>query len=199
MANGSSIRWRFVRHADNGTTAWTWQRFGPDGWVERTSEPYATYGKALMAALQTGFRPDQDDYSMDLPYGRLHFPPGGPPEICNGSLPLEERASRTIGEQPYAKGLSPKAWALLEVLHRAAHGGPPPPPALKGLQKSYEELLALGLVMRSAERMKITDKGEAALRDRYLVHGNNQLTPPGGGPGPPPQQPGPLSSERSRS
>src|SRR4030095_2419777 len=144
MANGSAIRWRFVRHVDNGTTAWAWQCFAPDGRVERTSEPHATYGKALMGALQNGFRPDQDDYSVDLPYGRLHFPPGGPPEFCNGSLPLEERASRTIGEQPYAKGLSPKAWALLEVLHRAAHGGAPPPPTLKRFYKKHAEPLCIG-------------------------------------------------------
>jgi hypothetical protein len=93
MANGSTIRWRFVRHVDNGTTAWTWQRFGPDGRVEKTSEPQATYGKALVAALQNGFRPDQDDYTLDLPYGRMHFPPGGPPEFCPGSLPLAESVS----------------------------------------------------------------------------------------------------------
>ena len=50
-------------------------------------------------------------------------------------------------------------------LRRADHGGPPPP---QGFQKGYNELLALKMAIREAGRVKITDKGEAALRDRYL-------------------------------
>lgn len=168
MSNGSSVRWSFIRHFDKVTTTWLWQRFGPDGRVEKTSEPLATYGKALMSALQNGFRPDQDDYSVDLPSGRMHFPPGRTPEFSPEPLQLERPSSGITHEPPYAKGLSAKAWALLELLHRAALGGPLPP-ALDGFQKGYSELLALKLAMRSAERMKITDKGEAALRDRRLL------------------------------
>ena len=166
MSNGSFVRWSFVRHSKTDATTWLWQRFGSDGRVEKTSEPHASYGKALMAALQNGFRPDQDDYSLDLPYGRMHFPPGRVPEFSPDPLPLES-TSDAIDEPPFAKGLSPSAWELLELLHRAAHGGPTPP-APDGFQKGYNELLALRLAMRAAECIKITDKGEAALHDRYL-------------------------------
>jgi hypothetical protein len=96
----------------------------------------------------------------------MHFPPGRIPEFSPDPLPLESTSGAT-DEPPFAKGLSPNAWELLEFLHRAAHGGPPPP-ALDGFQQGYNELVALRLAMRAAERMKITDKGEAALRDRYL-------------------------------
>jgi hypothetical protein len=82
MSNGSFHRWSFVHRSDNGATAWVWQRFGPDGRLEKTSEPHATYGKAQMAALQDGFRPDQDEYILELPYGRMHFAPGRRPEYC---------------------------------------------------------------------------------------------------------------------
>jgi hypothetical protein len=60
--------------------------------------------------------------------------------------------------------LSREALALLGFLHRADHGGPPPP---QGFQKGYNELLALEMAIREAGRVKITDKGEAALRARY--------------------------------
>jgi len=59
---------------------------------------------------------------------------------------------------------SREALALLGFLHRADHGGPPPP---QGFQKGYSELLALELAIREAGGVKITDKGESALRDRY--------------------------------
>ena len=61
--------------------------------------------------------------------------------------------------------LSQEALALLGFLHRADHGGPPPP---QGLHKGYNELLALKMAIREAGRIKITEKGESALRDRYL-------------------------------
>jgi hypothetical protein len=61
--------------------------------------------------------------------------------------------------------LSQEALALLGFLHRAAHGGPQPP---QGFEKGYNELLALKLAIRDAGLVKITDLGEAALRERYL-------------------------------
>ena len=90
MPNRISFRWSFVRRLDKGETTWLWQRFGPDGRVETTSAPHATYGKVLMAALQNGFRPSVDDYSVDLPHGRMHFPPGRAPEFSAALPPLSE-------------------------------------------------------------------------------------------------------------
>jgi len=92
MLSGSARRWNFVRYSDNSSTSWVWQRFGADG-LEKTSEPYASYGKALMAALQNGFRPDYDTYSIDLPHGRMDFLPGSPPEFA---------AARPVSGQPSA-------------------------------------------------------------------------------------------------
>ena len=37
MSDRSSVRWSFVRHYDDGETTWLWQRFVPDGRVEKTS------------------------------------------------------------------------------------------------------------------------------------------------------------------
>jgi hypothetical protein len=62
--------------------------------------------------------------------------------------------------------LSPEGLALLGFLHRADHGGPEAP---QGFQKGYNELLALKLASLQANRVKITDKGEGTLRDRYLL------------------------------
>ena len=81
---------------------WLWQRFGPAGCVEATSELHKSYGKALMAALQKGFRPDQDDYSLDLPYGRMHFPPGRVPQFTSGHQPLSTEASSLSELKPPA-------------------------------------------------------------------------------------------------
>src|SRR5262249_5555229 len=75
-------RWSFVRHHNAGRrNTWLWQRFAPDGRVEKTSAEFETYGKALVDALNEGFRPNAVDYSVDLPHGRMHFPPGRDPEF----------------------------------------------------------------------------------------------------------------------
>ncbi|HKA42968.1 MAG TPA: hypothetical protein VKF40_13355 [Burkholderiales bacterium] len=80
MPERTSIRWSFVRHADGG---WLWQLFGPDGRLEKTSAQHSTYGKALLDALARGFKPSDHDYSIDLPHGRLHYPPGRDPEFVS--------------------------------------------------------------------------------------------------------------------
>ena len=53
--------------------------------------------------------------------------------------------------------LSDEAWALLGLLYRGRRRTP-------GFRVAYEELRAHGL----AEANKITEKGEAALRDKHL-------------------------------
>lgn len=61
--------------------------------------------------------------------------------------------------------MSPEALALLGFLHRTEHGGPPP---ARGFEKAYNELLALNLAKNDTDRIKITDKGDALLRERYF-------------------------------
>jgi hypothetical protein len=164
MSNGNSVRWSFVRHSEKDGTTWLWQRFGPNGLVEKTSEPHVTYGKAMTAALQNGFRPDRDDYSVDIPAGRMHFPPGRIPEFSPTSETIE---APPAPEPRHSRGLSPLAFTLLQYLHQAAHGGPPAPRESL-FQYSYDELVFFGLAMHESRRMKITDKGEGILRDRHL-------------------------------
>jgi hypothetical protein len=61
--------------------------------------------------------------------------------------------------------LSDEAWALLGLLHSAAHLGTSIP---GGLEQAYVELKAHGLVVRAARGgMRISRKGETALRERY--------------------------------
>lgn len=64
--------------------------------------------------------------------------------------------------------LSDEAWALLGMLERAAHGGPPAP---AGFENSYAELQRHGLVLGTA----ITEKGEAAWQERSLASSNPDL------------------------
>lgn len=163
MSDRSFVRWSFVRHSEKSGSTWLWQRFDPDGLVEKTSEPHVTYGKAMMAALQNGFRPDQDDYSVDLPTGRMHFPPGRIPEFAPTSETIDETPSP---EPPHTRGLSPIARTLLGYLLRSAHGGPPPPREFL-FQNSYDELVFFGLATHASKRMKITEKGETFLLDRH--------------------------------
>ena len=63
--------------------------------------------------------------------------------------------------------LSDEAWALLGLLYRGRRRTP-------GFRESYEELRAHGL----AEENKITEKGEAALRDKYAS--DSKSLPPRG-------------------
>ena len=64
--------------------------------------------------------------------------------------------------------LSDEAWALLGLLYRARRRAP------QGFREAYKELLAHGL----AEADKITEKGEATLRDKYA--GDSKSLPPRG-------------------
>src|SRR4030095_6810590 len=67
------------------------KQFGPDGRLEKTSQQHSVYGKALIDALRHGFSPSADDYSVDLPHGRLHYPPGRDPEYTSGLSPPKRR------------------------------------------------------------------------------------------------------------
>src|SRR5262245_33567961 len=69
-------RWRFIRHHEGGARNWIWQRFGPDGRLEKTSDPHAKYGTAMLDAIRHGFRPKEHLSSIDLKLGSMHFPPG---------------------------------------------------------------------------------------------------------------------------
>jgi len=85
-------RWAFVRHGTGNSSKWLWQRFGPDGRLEKTSDRFGSYGQALRDALNCGFRPDADDYSADLLHGRIHYPPGRDPEFVESSNGADRRA-----------------------------------------------------------------------------------------------------------
>ena len=64
--------------------------------------------------------------------------------------------------------LSPTAWALLRLLHRAQRGGPPP---IRGsfVEDEYAELRANGLIERVGRKHAyLTEAGESALCDLYL-------------------------------
>lgn len=72
--------------------------------------------------------------------------------------------------------LSDEAWALLGMLHRANHGGPRAP---TGFADAYADLRGHGFALGNA----ITDKGDEALRERFL--GTNPNFPPKGPKGGP--------------
>ena len=58
--------------------------------------------------------------------------------------------------------LSDEAWALLGMLHRSVNEGPSAP---AGFKNSYVELQSHGFAIGNA----ITEKGDAALRERFLM------------------------------
>ena len=60
--------------------------------------------------------------------------------------------------------MSPGAWALLGMMHRARQGGPEAP---RGFILEYGELQANALIVRVGSRIVITEKGETALRERF--------------------------------
>ena len=58
--------------------------------------------------------------------------------------------------------MSPGAWVLLAVLHRADDGGPMP----REFTSEYTELCENGLATGTGPALKITAQGEAALWER---------------------------------
>ena len=78
-------RWRFTIHHQSRGRTWLWQRFAADGRLEKTSEPHPSYGKAVLDAMNHGFKPKDDASSVDLTHGVMHFPPGRQPYYDDGS------------------------------------------------------------------------------------------------------------------
>ena len=64
--------------------------------------------------------------------------------------------------------LSPTSWALLCLLHRAAHGGPTPPDGGGAFDNEFTELLANDLIRPVGRTHVVTEAGENALRERFL-------------------------------
>lgn len=94
--HSTPLIWRFVRHYDGVERHWLWQLFEPDGRCARTSAMYESYGTALADAIGQGFRPTEERYSIDLPHGRIHFPPGRDPEF---EFPERRKALRLPSAQ----------------------------------------------------------------------------------------------------
>src|SRR5262245_11131375 len=104
MGDKDQGRWSFIRHRRSDETAtWLWQRFGRDGKLQRTSAEFSSYGAALRNALEQGFLPTADDYSVDLPAGRLHFPPGRDPEFASSPERCQATPVKQANGQPNAE------------------------------------------------------------------------------------------------
>ena len=71
-------------------------------------------------------------------------------------------------EQQAPVELSPASWALLCLLHRAAHGGPKPPDGGGAFHDEFAELRAYDLIKTVCNSHAVTEAGEAALRGRFL-------------------------------
>ena len=86
-----------MRRQDADGEGWVWQRYGPGGHLEETSKSHATYGKALRDAIGSGFEPAACYYSVDLPHGRVCFPPGLDPEFSPSRR--QNASARWIGPE----------------------------------------------------------------------------------------------------
>lgn len=56
--------WHFVLQNETMPIAWTWRRIGIDGAIEHTSEPQPRFGLAVADAIQNGFLPRRDPWSV---------------------------------------------------------------------------------------------------------------------------------------
>ena len=98
--------WQFVCH-DDGPEAWSWRRAGSDGGIEAASEPMPNYGQAVMDAINHGFQPKSDSWTVHLARGSLHYPPrrGARDEVYLGS---RSRASDRAGAPYRRRQVDPK-------------------------------------------------------------------------------------------
>jgi hypothetical protein len=66
-------RWDFSEHDEGPRLWWSWQLVASDGKIEKTSEQFLTYGEAVADAIRKGFRPRDDDWSVDSKHGMARF------------------------------------------------------------------------------------------------------------------------------
>ena len=83
-------------------------------------------------------------------------------------MPILRQSHETPRKQPLAVELSPTSWALLCLLHRAAHGGPRPPDGGGAFDNEFAELRANDLIKAVGNTHVVTETGETALRERFL-------------------------------
>ena len=55
------MHWQFVRQPSG---SWTWRRMAGDGSIEQASPLYEDYGRAVTAAVENGFRPKIDRWTV---------------------------------------------------------------------------------------------------------------------------------------
>ena len=61
---------------DTSSRQWSWRTMAADGAIIVQSEPFASYGKAVMDALRHGFQPTADDWSIETAHGIDRFKHG---------------------------------------------------------------------------------------------------------------------------
>lgn len=102
-----SKRWSFIEYAKQSVSRWTWRRHLADGAIERQSGEFESYGAAVRDALNNGFDPARDHWTIESRNAVVHHERGRPSLVlpANGSARPDGMRGRRPGP---ARGLSRK-------------------------------------------------------------------------------------------
>jgi hypothetical protein len=139
--------WQFVCH-DDGAEAWTWRRAGPDGGLEASSDPMPNYGKAVLDAINHGFQPKTDSWTVHLGRNSVHYPPRhGPadelsfPQIESAGVHRRRRGDAAKRVTAVAVGVESDEIRVMFIIDGEPHIITERP----GLTREQAELIAAGM------------------------------------------------------
>lgn len=91
---GSHATWRFIERVESRRQSWCWQRLASDGGVLFASPEFANYAKAVVDAVQNGFKPAEMPYVVETMGLGVHFAPGQKPVYVGAGLEPQRSAVR---------------------------------------------------------------------------------------------------------
>ena len=79
-----AVRWLFKQHQ----TVWLWRALNVDGTIERQSEEFSDFGRAVHDAIRKGFSPSDNHWIVETRHDVTHYESGKPVV----SVPKRDRA-----------------------------------------------------------------------------------------------------------
>jgi hypothetical protein len=94
----STIRWQFIRMRKARRAEWTWRRLRPSGSVEKISQPQRDFGKAVVDAINSGFKPRMEEWVVITEGVVSHFEPARKPAFYDPeeAAPISGGAYRSL-------------------------------------------------------------------------------------------------------
>ena len=93
-------QWSFREQQEDRVVSWVWTRRVVNGDAVVTSKPFRTYGEVITDALNAGFRPTDEAWSVTTYFGTTVFQPTAPTPARPAAGGTRDRDAREDSHKP---------------------------------------------------------------------------------------------------